>query len=213
MKELDKFKEDWKSREGNYPKLDKDALYQLILKRSSSIVKWLFYISIAEFVFWTSISVLTHDNKTDQLIEQMHLSIFIKVLSVINYAVLIYFITLFYRNYKRVTFTASSKELIERILKVKRTVTQYVWFNLFILGISLLAGFFGLIHYGPESEKIFNMAAENGNSIGFWVLITVICLVFIGVILFFLWGFYRILYGILLKKLKNNHRELQRLEH
>ena len=213
MKELDKFKEDWKSREGNYPKLDKDALYQLILKRSSSIVKWLYYISIAEFVFWTSMSVLSHDSKTDELIEQMHLSVFIKVLTVVNYLVLLYFIYLFYKNYKRVSFTSSSKELIERILKVKKTVTQYVWFNLSILGISLLAGFFGLIHYGPESEKIFSMAAENGNGIGFWLLLTLVCLLLIGVILLLLWGFYKILYGILLKKLKNNHRELKKLEH
>ncbi len=213
MKELDKFKEDWKSREGNYPKLDKDALYQLILKRSSSIVKWLYYISIAEFVFWTSMSVLSQDSKTDELIEQMHLSVFIKVLTVVNYLVLLYFIYLFYKNYKRVSFTSSSKELIERILKVKKTVTQYVWFNLSILGISLLAGFFGLIHYGPESEKIFSMAAENGNGIGFWLLLTAVCLLLIGVILFLLWGFYKILYGILLKKLKNNHRELKKLEH
>jgi len=212
MKELDLLKKDWKAREGNYPKLDKDALYALILKRSSSIVKWLYYISIGEFVFWTAMSFLTHDQETDALMREMHLFQFIRVLSVINYIVLLYFIFLFYKNYKKVSFTASSKELIEGILKVKKTVSQYVWFNLGILGVSLLAGFYGLIHYGPGAEKIFNLASEKENSLGFWLLITVSCLVLIGVALGVLWGFYKLLYGILLRKLKANHKELLKLE-
>ncbi len=59
MKELELLKKDWKAKESGFPKLNREALYALIWKRSSSIVKWLYYISIAEFVFWTALSILT----------------------------------------------------------------------------------------------------------------------------------------------------------
>ena len=52
MDELDLLKKDWKKQEGNYPKLSYDEIYKMIWKKSSSIVKWIFVISIIEFLFW-----------------------------------------------------------------------------------------------------------------------------------------------------------------
>jgi hypothetical protein len=211
MKELDLLKKDWKAREDSYPKLDKEALYNLIWRRSSSIVKWLYYISIAEFVFWTALSFFTKNAETDALVKSIHLYSFINTLTVINYAVLIYFIYRFYKNYKKISYNSSSKELVESILKVKRTVTHYVWFNLSILAISLLGLFYGIIHYGPATESIFNSAAKEDNSLLFWAIIAAVCILIIGLALLLLWLFYKLLYGILLKKLKMNHKELRKL--
>lgn len=211
MKELDLLKKDWKAREDSYPKLDKEALYTLIWRRSSSIVKWLYYISIAEFVFWTALSFFTKNAETDALVKSIHLYSFINILTVINYAVLIYFIYRFYKNYKKISYNSSSKELIESILKVKRTVTHYVWFNLSILATSLLGLFYGIIHYGPATESIFNSAAKEDNSLLFWAIIAAVCILIIGLAVLLLWLFYKLLYGILLKKLKMNHKELRKL--
>lgn len=211
MKELDLLKKDWKAREDSYPKLDKEALYNLIWRRSSSIVKWLYYISIAEFVFWTALSFFTKNAETDALVKSIHLYSFINTLTVINYAVLIYFIYRFYKNYKKISYNSSSKELVESILKVKRTVTHYVWFNLSILAISLLGLFYGIIHYGPATESIFNSAAKEDNSLLFWAIIAAVCILIIGLAVLLLWLFYKLLYGILLKKLKMNHKELRKL--
>jgi hypothetical protein len=211
MKELDLLKKDWKAREDSYPKLDKEALYNLIWRRSSSIVKWLYYISIAEFVFWTALSFFTKNAETDALVKSIHLYSFINTLTVINYAVLIYFIYRFYKNYKKISYNSSSKELVESILKVKRTVTHYVWFNLSILAISLLGLFYGIIHYGPATESIFNSAAKEDNSLLFWAIIAAVCILIIGLAILLLWLFYKLLYGILLKKLKMNHKELRKL--
>jgi hypothetical protein len=211
MKELDLLKKDWKAREDSYPKLDKEALYTLIWRRSSSIVKWLYYISIAEFVFWTALSLFTRNSETEALVKSIHLYSFINILTVINYAVLIYFIYRFYKNYKKISYNSSSKELIESILKVKRTVTHYVWFNLSILATSLLGLFYGIIHYGPATESIFNAAAKEDNSLLFWAIIAAVCILIIGLAVLLLWLFYKLLYGILLKKLKMNHKELQKL--
>jgi hypothetical protein len=98
MKELELLKKDWKAKESGFPKLKQEALYALIWKRSSSIVKWLYYISIAEFVFWTALSILTKSAEQEEIIESMRLSTFISVLTVVNYSVLVYFIVLFYKN-------------------------------------------------------------------------------------------------------------------
>jgi hypothetical protein len=211
MKELDLLKKDWKAREDSYPKLDKEALYNLIWRRSSSIVKWLYYISIAEFVFWTALSFFTKNAETDALVKSIHLYSFINTLTVTNYAVLIYFIYRFYKNYKKISYNSSSKELVESILKVKRTVTHYVWFNLSILATSLLGLFYGIIHYGPATESIFNSAAKEDNSLLFWAIIAAVCILIIGLAILLLWLFYKLLYGILLKKLKMNHKELRKL--
>lgn len=209
MKELDLLKKDWKAQESSYPKLDKKALYQLIWKKSSSIVKWLYYISIGEFVFWTTLSLFAPDSAG--LMKQIHIETFIYILSIINYGVLLYFIFLFYKNYKKVSFTTSSKVLITSILKVRRTVTQYVWFNIIMLSVSLMGGIFGMIQYGPESTAISELTGTK-NEFVFWGLVALIAITVIGLAVGVLLLFYRIIYGILLKRLKNNYKELLKLE-
>ncbi len=54
MDELELLKKDWETSSKNYPELNNEELYKLIYKRSSSIVKWIFIISLLEFAFWTS---------------------------------------------------------------------------------------------------------------------------------------------------------------
>ena len=57
MDELELLKKDWQKDESSYPQLTYNELYKMILKKSSSIVKWIFIISILEFVFWIFISI------------------------------------------------------------------------------------------------------------------------------------------------------------
>ena len=212
MKELELLKKDWKAKESSFPKLNREALYALIWKRSSSIVKWLYYISIAEFVFWTTLSILTRSAEQEKIIESMRLSNFITVLTAVNYSGLVYFIVLFYNNYKLVSYQSSVKELIQSILKVKKTVSQYVWFNLSMLTVGTLGGLIGGILYGPESETILEMSHQRENPLLFWGIIGLVVLVVIALAIGLLLLFYRLLYGILLKKLKHNYKKLIKLE-
>jgi len=212
MKELELLKKDWKAKESSFPKLNREALYALIWKRSSSIVKWLYYISIAEFVFWTTLSILTRSAEQEKIIESMRLSNFITVLTAVNYSGLVYFIVLFYNNYKLVSYQSSVKELIQSILKVKKTVSQYVWFNLSMLAVGTLGGLIGGILYGPESETILEMSHQRENPLLFWGIIALVVLVVIALAIGLLLLFYRLLYGILLKKLKHNYKKLIKLE-
>lgn len=52
MDELELLKKDWQKDDNNYPKKSYNEIYKMILKKSSSIVKWIFIISILEFILW-----------------------------------------------------------------------------------------------------------------------------------------------------------------
>ena len=101
---------------------------------------------------------------------------------------------------------------MKTILKVKRTVTQYVWFNLIIFTTYLIINMYGVLLYGPEGKEIVEAASQNGNTAAFWAMVIAISVVFTAVILFLIWLFYKLLYGILLKRLRQNYNDLKRLE-
>jgi uncharacterized membrane protein YhdT len=212
MDELELLKKDWQKKGEQLPKLSYDQIYKMIWKKSSSIVKWIFYISIIEFVFWALLNLLSYDKESLALEKEWHVYELSTVLTVINYIVLIYFIFKFYQNYKQITVTDSSAKLMKSILKVKRVVTQYVWFNIAIFCVSLLMLLYGSLRFGAESERILNAAANAGNETVFWIMLVGLCLLVIGVILVLIWLFYKLLYGILLKRLRENYKELKRLE-
>ncbi|WP_439108286.1 hypothetical protein [Flagellimonas lutimaris] len=212
MDELELLKKDWQKREADLPKLSYEQIYPMIKKKSSSIVKWIFYISIIEFVFWAGINIIFSGPETMQELKAMHIHKVIMVLNVINYAVILYFIYKFYTNYRKISFTDSSRNLMKTILKVKRTVTQYVWFNLIIFTTYLIINMYGVLLYGPEGKKIVEAASQDGNTMAFWAMVIGISVVFTAVILFLIWLFYKLLYGILLKRLRKNYNELKRLE-
>lgn len=212
MDELELLKRDWERKGERLPRLSYDEIYKMIWKKSSSIVKWIFYISIIEFVFWTTINILFTDAESWELFKTLHLYEFTIVLTTINYVILLFFIYMFYVNYRKISFTDSSRQLMKTILNVKRTVTQYVWFNLTVFAVSLVTIIYGSLRYGPDGRKIVDAATQAGNETTFWALIIGVSIIFVAILLLLVWLFYRLLYGILLKRLRENYRELKKLE-
>lgn len=212
LDELELLKKDWQKREADLPKLSYEQIYPMIKKKSSSIVKWIFYISIIEFVFWAGINIVFSGPETMEELKAMHIYKVVMALNIVNYAIILYFIYKFYINYKKISFTDSSKNLMKTILKVKRTVTQYVWFNLIIFTISAIIYGYGVLRYTPEGQEIVNTASQDGNSTAFWAMIIITSIVITVVVLFIIWLFYKLLYGILLKRLRQNYNELKKLE-
>lgn len=212
LDELELLKKDWQKREADLPKLSYEQIYPMIKKKSSSIVKWIFYISIIEFVFWAGINIVFSGPETMEELKAMHIYKVVMALNIVNYAIILYFIYKFYINYKKISFTDSSKHLMKTILKVKRTVTQYVWFNLIIFTAYLIINMYGVLLYGDEGQKIVEAASQDGNTLTFWAMVIGISIIFTAAILFLIWLFYKLLYGILLKRLRQNYNELKRLE-
>lgn len=212
MDELELLKKDWQKKEAHLPKLSYGDIYNMIWKKSSSIVKWIFYISMIEFVFWAILNIAFTDGESWNLFKKMHIYEFTVVLMAVNHLGLLYFIYKFYVNYKKISFTDSSRKLMRNILITKRTVTQYVWFNLAIFTISMVTMIYGSVIYGPDSEKIINAASQAGNETLFWVVIVGISIVAIAILLVLIWLFYKLLYGILLKRLRKNYSDLKQME-
>lgn len=212
LDELELLKKDWQKREADLPKLSYEQIYPMIKKKSSSIVKWIFYISIIEFVFWAGINIIFSGPETMQELRDMHIYKVVMVLNIFNYGIILFFIYKFYTNYKKISFTDSSRVMMRTILKVKRTVTQYVWFNLIIFTVSAIIYGYGVLLYTPEGQEIVQAAAQDGDSTEFWALIIITSMAITAVGLFIIWLFYKLLYGILLKKLRKNYNELKRLE-
>ncbi|WP_276391154.1 hypothetical protein [Eudoraea chungangensis] len=212
MDELELLKQDWQKKDGAHPKLTYDEIYKMIKKKSSSIVKWIFYISIMEFVFWAVLNLLSYSKESLELEKTWHIYEITTFLTIINYLVLIYFIYKFYNNYKRISYTESSRNLMKTILKVKRTVTQYVWFNIAIFVAYLMVSLYGNLNYGINSEKIMEAASRAGNETLFWIMLLGMIVLCIGIVLALIWLFYKLLYGILLNRLRKNYSELRRLE-
>ena len=212
MDELELLKKDWQNKEAQLPKLSYDDIYPMIWKKSSSMVKWIFYISLIEFVFWAAINIISSDPQYMQDLKAMHIYNIMMVLNFVNYGIILYFIFKFYMNYRKISVTDSSRKLMKTILKVKRTVTQYVWFNLIIFATYMIISLYGVLLYSDEGREIVETATEQGNEVTFWFLVIAVSLLFTGVLLVAIWLFYRLLYGILLKRLKENYRELKKLE-
>lgn len=212
MDELELLKKDWQKKEEHLPKLSYDDIYPMIWKKSSSMVKWIFYISILEFVFWAAINFVSSDPQYMQDLKAMHIYNIMMVLNFVNYGIILYFIFKFYLNYKKISVTDSSRKLMKTILKVKRTVTQYVWFNLIIFATYMIISLYGVLIFSDEGREIVETATEQGNEMTFWFLVISVSILFTGVLLVVIWLFYKLLYGILLKRLKENYSELKKLE-
>lgn len=212
MNELDLLKKDWNKQDNNFPKLSYDEIYKMILKKSSSIVKWIFIISLLEFVFWFVISFLVKGKSLSGQMEELDMDHILIPFSAISYVVLIYFFYLFYKNYRNITATDNAKMLMESILKTRKTVKYYVIFNLAALIVGTIIGAFYALGHSPEIVKKMELAASQGETVKVYVGIIITFFLILAVIIVLLLGFYWLIYGLLLKRLNRNYRELKQLE-
>lgn len=209
MKELDLLKKDWKKKENAFEQISEKELYKMIHKKSSSIVKWIFIISILEIFFWISISFLFNTGSDITDFQKSDLVFFLEILTYINYGVVLVFIWLFYKNYATISATVSTKQLMKDILKTRKTVQYYVWYNLGIIIISMIIGIILLLSYSPETIAFKEHIMKNSSSMAISIFILVIVFAsFFG----FFWLFYRLLYGVLLRKLYANYNELRKID-
>jgi len=212
MDELELLKKDWNKNGDKYPKLSYNEIYKMILKKSSSIVKWIFIISLLEFVFWGIISIALKDTESMQRFKNYNADNIIIPLVIISYIILAYFFYLFFKNYKTISVTDSAKVLMENILKTRRTVKKYVAFNLIYLVFSTIVVLF--IEFDKDAELInqVEQASANGEVFKFYAIIIITTLLLLAVAIGVLLLFYWLVYGLLLGRLNKNYKELKKLE-
>ena len=214
MDELELLKKDWDTSKQNYPNLNKEEIYKLISKRSSSIVKWIFIISILEFSLWTILSFFAEGTtEFQQNIRANDYKFIYYTIIGVSYIIILVFMYLFYKNYRSISVTENTKVLMEQILKTRKTVKYYVIYNLAMMCLSIpLAVIMELS--SPESQTlIYEIQGDGDKGIYvFYLVVAVLSLIVMAVVAAFFLGFYYLIYGLLLKRLKKNHKELKKLE-
>ncbi|PKA83854.1 hypothetical protein ATE92_2022 [Ulvibacter sp. MAR_2010_11] len=214
MDELELLKKQWQTREMEFPKLSYKDIYRMLLKKSSSIVKWIFLISIGEIIFWTILAFLVPES-SKELNEAIGLKTAFLVINIINYTVFAFFIFLFYKNYRTIQVTDSVGGLMETILNTRRTVKYFVIYN---VGVSVLLLIGVNLFYYTKKDELYQLMTETYKGYAaippesftsvFFISQLIGGIIMIALLLLF----YRLIYGILLKRLRNNYSELKKIE-
>lgn len=212
MDELELLKKDWKKETNKFPKLSYDDIYKMILKKSSSIVKWIFILSLLEFIFWSVLSFALKDNESIKKFNNYDADYAIIPLTIISYLVLGYFFFVFYKNYKSISVTDSAKSLMEKILKTRRTVKHYVAFNLIFSIVAVVIALFIEFEQDQDLINLVNTAAANGKSLQFYTTFTITVITVLVITILVLLLFYWLIYGLLLRRLNKNYTELKKLD-
>ena len=182
----------------------------MLQKKSSSIVKTLFYISIAELVFWILINLIpyfTSDSyraKLDTIYTNKYL---LTSINIVSYSIILLFIYLLFKAHKAISVTDNAKKLMESILKTRKVIKYYVIYNLVMAFLSITAGMYLAINYNPVLSDSFSHLERKQTLLmyAFFIAAT-------AVFVFIIWLFYKLLYGLLLKRLNQNYKELKKLE-
>jgi hypothetical protein len=212
MDELELLKKDWQKQGDKFPKLSHSELYGMLLKKSSSIVKWIFIISLLEFVFWTILSISLKGTESMARFDAYGTDAIFIGLSVVSYIILGYFFYRFYMNYKNISATDDVRSLMKNILRTRKTVKQYVGFNLIFLFISTFTILGIQFNKDEQMLSVIEQASANGELFKFYATTILATLLVLGIAIGLILLLYYLIYGILLKRLNKNYNELKKLE-
>lgn len=215
MEELDLLKKDWQ-KEDAFAQVSEQDIYGMLQKKSSSIVKWIFYVSLIElglgFLVGLILSFTKYEEESTNFINKLGIYNYTLCFNIILYVVIFYFILRFYKMYRKISVTSNAKELIVDILKTRKVVKQYIAFNLTSFAILLiLAGSYG-VYRGYMDIAIKNGDLHPHLPLTFILISGLILVVATGIMTFVFWFVYKLIYGALLKKLQKNHMELKKID-
>lgn len=215
---IDDLKKSWQEQKVTEV-YETSEIQAMLNKKSRNYVKYIFWISLAEFLFFAAISIYTifySDNnesflnmirklglKITEDLEMSFWTIFftLKVSSLFITAVFVY---LFYINYKKIKIECNLKNLILQIIKFKKTVNAFIITNIFLLILFI----FLITFFTINALKTQAIHLENPTIIGFFIGIVVSLGFGITLVLIY----YRIVYGIIMRRLSKNLKQLQKIE-
>ena len=206
MDDLDLLKKNWQKQD-SFNQVSEQDIYEMLQKKSSSIVKWLFFMSVLEFLFCTIMNVFTDG---DNILGNKKYDFYFELLEYFSFLITLIFVYLLWNNYKKISSISNTKKLMSDILNTKKIVNYYVIYNLVTIVFVLIIGFAFLAIKNTDNPILAAKITENPSLV--WVL-TAIFIVVAIIILAVIWLFYKLLYGILLKKLYSNYEELKKIDY
>ncbi len=202
MNELDLLKKHWNASQ-NFPKISKDEITGMIHKKSSSIVMWIFIISVIEFLCLNLASFFLFNEDNDlKATTNLFFDWTVNNIDYISGFVSLIFIILFYIKYRKICVADNTKNLMKQILQTKKMVNYYIVINISIISVLSLFAMFSVLSMDTDPTHGWKYY---GFVTGIFMLLF---LVFFGII----WLYYRVVYGILIKRLMKNYQELEKIE-
>ena len=205
MDEFKSLKEKWANQ-----KFDKqytvEELNGFLQKKSKTSIKWIFYLSVAEFFLYMSFPfIIPNYYESFEYYKSLNLFEFSIITSIIGYIILVYYMLRFFKNYKRISVSDSVKGHLSTILNTRRAVNQYIYFNLVILLIFLIVVMVYALRF---DENLIALQQENNSVIMIIFIIGLLVSLVIGV-----FGLlYYFVYGRFLNPLKKNEKELMNID-
>lgn len=211
--ELDDLKSIWSSIKEE-DKFDKNQIFNMLKKKSSTTIKWLFIFTFCEFIlflFYNTYVIISGENffnnDVKTLVKRTTINNY-EIASIFNIIITIAFLVIAYRYYKNINLNQSVVNLIKNIVAFRKLV------NLFILITILSLILFSAPFYYELGESIYltkHIKDVNpiGNSSLFgWIaiIVSIIFIIFIGGI------YYALIHLLFLRKLQQNLKELREIK-
>lgn len=212
MEELDKLKKDWQRSESLFPKFSEADLYKMLHKKSSSIVKWILVISILEFAFWLLASFLMRGSNANKQLENLDIEYITTPMTVIGYVIILYFFIRFYINYRKITTTDNVKKLMATILNTRKAVNTYILVNITWMIISCIVIFSIFFRKDEMLNEALHQSEVKGTEVSFYLIYIIGTVISLAVFFGIIWLFYKLIYGLLLKRLHRNYNELKKID-
>lgn len=201
MKELEDLKNKWAEQDFSHS-FSKEDIKGFLQKKSTYSIKWIFYLSIVEFILYLSFPLLV-PNYLDSFdyYKSLNLFEFSIITTVLGYVLLIYFMWRFFQNYKKISVANSLKDHLSAILNTRRAVNQYFYFNVAILIVFTIVV---LVSALQLDKNMIGFQEENSSILTMLFVIGLVIAVILGI-----FGLlYYFVYGRFLRPLKNNEKEL-----
>ena len=212
MDELDLLKKDWNKVENTFQQYTEVDLYKMIHKKSSSIVKWILIVSILELLLWVFASLYMKNSGLLDEFKSYDYYHFLTLSEMISYSIIVFFIYQFYTNYKKINTSNSVNELINSILKTRKSVQNYVKV---VIGFSFISSIIVLLiqfNFDKNVMELTEQVSQSGKEYLIYIVTIIIVILLLAAMLGVLWIFYRIIYGFFLKNLYKNYEELKKLD-
>lgn len=216
--DLDSFKKTWQEQPVQQ-KYDNNEILQMLNRKSRNYVKYIFWISVFEFLFFSVMGVFyliqgEESNSFLKILEKLgaqktpevkhNFTIIYLILKVLSLLLTAYFVYKFYQNYRKIKIEENLKGFIIRIIKFKKTVNAFILISILLL-IAFTSIFTAFIFYALNSQSI---ELNNSTLTGFIIAIVLGT----GLSVLLIWLYYRVVYGIIMKKLDKNLQQLKEMD-
>ncbi|MGB0778352.1 MAG: hypothetical protein ACPGR7_10020 [Flavobacteriaceae bacterium] len=207
---MDDLKNIWSKQDLSTDHVDAVEVKKLMSKKAKSLAFWVLIISLGEFAL-SNLPLLFMDyDAAQEDYRTIGMDTFMNVISIITYSVSLIFIYLFYKNYRTISIEKSVKGLLRSIVKTRKVVKMYIYYNLTAISFVYLI-FIVVLFSNKENLIHFGHLPPTTNLDEIWLPALIITIVTLMLIVGLIALFYRLTYGYILRRLMRNYKELNDL--